>query len=67
VRKAVFDANIYISALITQGGRAKEAWLPALERSVNLMKTKSKNECRITLGKQHLMDDIIFDISIGIQ
>jgi putative PIN family toxin of toxin-antitoxin system len=36
VRKAVFDTNIYISALITQGGRAEEAWLLAVEGRVDV-------------------------------
>jgi len=36
VRKAVFDTNIYISALITQGGRAEEAWLLAVEGRVEV-------------------------------
>jgi putative PIN family toxin of toxin-antitoxin system len=36
VRKAVFDTNIYISALITKGGRAEEAWLLAVEEMVEV-------------------------------
>jgi len=36
VRKAVFDTNIYISALITKGGRAEEAWLLAVEGRVEV-------------------------------
>jgi uncharacterized protein len=36
VRKVVFDTNIYISALITQGGRAEEAWMLALEGRVEV-------------------------------
>ncbi len=31
MRKVVFDTNVYISALITPGGRAEEAWFLALE------------------------------------
>lgn len=31
MRKVVFDTNVFISALITQGGRAEEAWFLALE------------------------------------
>jgi uncharacterized protein len=31
VRKVVFDTNVYISALITPGGRAEEAWFLALK------------------------------------
>ena len=36
MRKAVFDTNIYISALITKGGRAEEAWLLAVEGRVEV-------------------------------
>jgi putative PIN family toxin of toxin-antitoxin system len=32
VRKAVFDTNVYISALITPGKQAEKAWLLAVER-----------------------------------
>ena len=36
MRKAVFDTNIYISALITKGGRAEEAWLLAVQGRVEV-------------------------------
>ena len=36
MRKAVFDTNIYISALITKGGRAEETWLLAVEGRVEV-------------------------------
>ena len=36
MRKAVFDTNIYMSALITQGGRAEEAWLLAVDGRVEI-------------------------------
>ena len=36
MRKAVFDTNIYISALITKGGRTEEAWLLAVEGRVEV-------------------------------
>jgi len=32
MRKAVFDTNVYISALITSGKQAEKAWLLAVER-----------------------------------
>jgi putative PIN family toxin of toxin-antitoxin system len=32
VRKAVFDTNVYISALIPPGKQAEKAWLLAVER-----------------------------------
>jgi uncharacterized protein len=36
VRKAVFDTNVYISALITPGGRAEEAWIMALDGRIEV-------------------------------
>ena len=36
VRKAVFDTNVYISALITKGGRAEQAWLLAIEGKIEV-------------------------------
>ncbi len=36
MRKAVFDTNVYISALITKGGRAEDAWLPAIEGKIEV-------------------------------
>jgi putative PIN family toxin of toxin-antitoxin system len=36
VRKAVFDTNIYISALTTKGGRAEEVWLLAVDGRVEV-------------------------------
>jgi len=36
VRKVVFDTNVFISAFITPGGRAEEAYLLALEGKVDL-------------------------------
>lgn len=36
MRKAVFDTNIYISALTTKDGRAEEAWLLAVEGRVEV-------------------------------
>ena len=32
MRKAVFDTNVYISALITSGKQAEKAWFLAVER-----------------------------------
>jgi uncharacterized protein len=39
VRQVVFDTNVYISALITPGGRAEEAWLLALEGRIEVYTT----------------------------
>jgi len=36
VRKAVFDTNVYISALITKGGRAEQAWLLAIQGEIDV-------------------------------
>jgi len=36
VRKAVFDTNVYISALITKGGRAEQAWLLAIQGKIEV-------------------------------
>lgn len=36
MRKAVFDTNVYISALITKGGRAEQAWLLAIEGRITV-------------------------------
>jgi putative PIN family toxin of toxin-antitoxin system len=36
VRKSVFDTNVYISALITKGGRAEQAWLLAIEGKIEV-------------------------------
>lgn len=36
MRKAVFDTNVYISALITKGGRAEQAWLLALQGKIEV-------------------------------
>jgi putative PIN family toxin of toxin-antitoxin system len=36
VLKAVFDTNIYLSALITKGGRAEQAWLLAVEGEIDV-------------------------------
>lgn len=34
--KAVFDTNIYLSALITKGGKAEQAWLLAVEGEIDV-------------------------------
>jgi len=36
VQKVVFDTNVYISAFITRGGRAEQAWGLALEGKVEV-------------------------------
>lgn len=36
MRKAVFDTNVYISALITKGGRAEQAWLLAIQGKIEV-------------------------------
>ena len=36
MRKVVFDTNVYISALITPGGLAEEAWFLALEGRIEV-------------------------------
>ena len=36
VRKAVFDTNVYVSALITKGGRAEQAWLLAIRGRIEV-------------------------------
>jgi len=36
VQKAVFDTNVYISAFITKGGKAEQAWRLALEGKVEV-------------------------------
>jgi putative PIN family toxin of toxin-antitoxin system len=36
VPKAVFDTNIYISAMITKGGNAEQAWLLAVEGEIDV-------------------------------
>jgi len=36
VRKAVFDTNVFISALITKGGRAEKAWLLAIQGEIEV-------------------------------
>jgi putative PIN family toxin of toxin-antitoxin system len=36
VRKAVFDTNVFISALITKGGRAEQAWLLAIQGEIEV-------------------------------
>jgi len=36
VQKVVFDTNVYISAFITRGGKAEQAWKLALEGKVEV-------------------------------
>jgi len=36
VLKVVFDTNVYISALITKGGKAEEAYVFAIEKKIKL-------------------------------
>ena len=36
VQKVVFDTNVYISAFITKGGKAEQAWRLALEGKVEV-------------------------------
>ena len=36
VQKVVFDTNVYISAFITRGGKAEQAWRIALEGKVEV-------------------------------
>jgi putative PIN family toxin of toxin-antitoxin system len=36
VQKVVFDTNVYISAFITRGGKAEQAWRLALESKVEV-------------------------------
>ena len=36
VQKVVFDTNVYISAFITRGGKAEQAWRLALEGKVEV-------------------------------
>jgi uncharacterized protein len=36
VQKIVFDTNVYISAFITQGGRAHEAYLHAIDGDIEI-------------------------------
>ena len=36
MQKAVFDTNVYISAFITKGGKAEQAWRLALEGKVEV-------------------------------
>ncbi len=61
MRKAVFDTNVYISALITKGGRAEQAWLLAIQGEIEVYTSVPvvTEMARILRSKFHWEDDQI--------
>ena len=61
MRKAVFDTNVYISALITKGGTAEQAWLLAIQGEIEVYTSVPvmTEMARILRTKFHWEDDQI--------